>query len=158
MFRVLTVRYSTRSLLCSYLCHWLLYRKKPFCERDSLIVLFLCCEAPEQKTSAEELSVYLRLWKPSSLTLGPLREVVLTERTVDCLKNEVCRNLFTKPYFVSCTYVLIYLCPVATSASNDQRVVTRVFLQRSISYTTLLSLLLSVFSLYSRFSSYCISS
>ena len=56
----------------------------------------MCCllldshiPGPESKTSLHHVSLYLRRWSPSSLQLGSLKEVVLTERTVDCLKNEV---------------------------------------------------------------------
>lgn len=46
-------------------------------------------EGPELMTSTDQLSVYVRHWHPSTLTLDPPKEVVLQESVVDELKAEV---------------------------------------------------------------------
>ena len=40
-------------------------------------------------TSTEQLSVYVRQWHPSTLTLDPPKEVVLQDSVVEELKEEV---------------------------------------------------------------------
>lgn len=40
-------------------------------------------------TSADQLSLYVRHWHPSTLTIDPPKEVVLKESLVEHLKEEV---------------------------------------------------------------------
>ena len=44
---------------------------------------------PERMTSPDYLSLYVRHWHPSTLTLDVPKEVVLEESTVEHLKQEV---------------------------------------------------------------------
>jgi len=44
---------------------------------------------PERMTSTEQLSVYVRQWHPSTLTLDLPKEVVLQDSVVEELKEEV---------------------------------------------------------------------
>lgn len=44
---------------------------------------------PERMTSTEQLSVYVRQWHPSTLTLDLPQEVVLQDSVVQELKEEV---------------------------------------------------------------------
>lgn len=46
-------------------------------------------EGPERMTSSESLSIYVRQWHPSTLTLGAPKEVVLKESLVELLKEEM---------------------------------------------------------------------
>ncbi|XP_078360034.1 ubiquitin carboxyl-terminal hydrolase 47-like isoform X2 [Oculina patagonica] len=46
-------------------------------------------EGPERMTSTEQLSVYVRQWHPSTLTLDLPKEVVLLESVVEELKDEI---------------------------------------------------------------------
>lgn len=46
-------------------------------------------EGPERMTSTEYLSLYLRQWHPSTLTLDNPKEVVLKESTVEALKEKM---------------------------------------------------------------------
>ena len=48
---------------------------------------------PEQKFSIEDLTVFVRRWNPSSLTLGPLQEIILKQATTEELKSEVIKFL-----------------------------------------------------------------
>ena len=43
-------------------------------------------------TSSDHLSIYVRQWHPSTLTLGVQKEVVLEESLVEHLKEEVRLN------------------------------------------------------------------
>lgn len=47
-------------------------------------------EGPERMTSPDYLSLYVRHWHPSTLTLDVPKEVVLEESTVEHLKQEIC--------------------------------------------------------------------
>lgn len=44
-------------------------------------------EGPERMTSADQLSLYVRHWHPSTLTIDPPKEVVLKESLVEHLKE-----------------------------------------------------------------------
>ena len=62
---------------------------------------------PEKMTSPDHLSIYLRQWHPSTLTLGVLKEVVLKESLVEPLKEEVRLN---KLHFQESIYIKLILC------------------------------------------------
>ena len=51
--------------------------------------MYFMALGPERMTSTEYLSLYLRRWHPSTLTLDNPKEVVLKESTVEALKEEV---------------------------------------------------------------------
>lgn len=60
---------------------------------------------PERMTSENQLSLYVRQWHPSTLTLDIPKEVVLKESLVEYLKEEVSRHeilavLMAKKYLV----------------------------------------------------------
>ena len=56
---------------------------------QNVIACWLLVLGPERMTSSNQLSMYVRHWKPSSLTLGPLKEVVVDDLTTEKLKEEV---------------------------------------------------------------------
>ena len=52
------------------------------------ILLFLFPE-PDELKSMQQLAVYLRRWRPSTFTLDPFQEVVLSHQSVEELRQKV---------------------------------------------------------------------
>lgn len=80
---------------------------------------------PERMTSTEDLSLYLRQWHPSTLTLAIPKEVVLKDNTVEALKEEVKQRhrliiLFCGPLFQP-LFISPWLCLVTFTVGHYER-------------------------------------
>ena len=64
---------------------------------------------PERMTSTEDLSLYLRQWHPSTLTLAVPKEVVLKDNTVEALKEEVKQRQQIEHFILWIIFQLLFI-------------------------------------------------
>ena len=75
---------SPNCSLTSYVHHIITFQNKIYPQHPFFTLL-----GPELMTSTDQLSVYVRHWHPSTITLDPPKEVVLQDSVVDELKAAV---------------------------------------------------------------------